>query len=90
MPALLQGKDVVLSAETGSGKTLAYLLPILSALRAAGPRSVRSMLQSVLLLLCSSLTQTAAAQTINAAAPWCCAPMQHCVIRYAPAASACR
>ena len=38
-PKLLQGRDVVLSAETGSGKTLAYLAPILSLLRAAPPRS---------------------------------------------------
>ncbi|CAD7705291.1 unnamed protein product [Ostreobium quekettii] len=28
MPAICEGKDVVLAAETGSGKTLAYLGPI--------------------------------------------------------------
>ena len=32
VPAVLEGKDVVLAAETGSGKTLAYLTPIATAL----------------------------------------------------------
>jgi len=29
LPAILEGKDVVMGAETGSGKTLAYTLPVL-------------------------------------------------------------
>jgi ATP-dependent RNA helicase RhlE len=38
VPALLAGKDVVVSAETGSGKTAAFLLPILTRLLAAPSR----------------------------------------------------
>ncbi|XP_021902458.1 DEAD-box ATP-dependent RNA helicase 39-like isoform X2 [Carica papaya] len=33
IPAVLDGKSVVLSSESGSGKTLAYLLPLLQLLR---------------------------------------------------------
>ncbi|KAL8144298.1 hypothetical protein V2J09_017330 [Rumex salicifolius] len=33
IPAVLQGKSVVLGSHTGSGKTLAYLLPIIQLLR---------------------------------------------------------
>lgn len=32
IPAILEGKDVVVGAETGSGKTLAYILPVLQDL----------------------------------------------------------
>jgi ATP-dependent RNA helicase DDX3X len=32
IPAVLQGKDVVVSSQTGSGKTASYLIPIVSRL----------------------------------------------------------
>jgi len=42
IPALLEGRDVVIEAPTGSGKTLAFLLPLLERLRGggAGPRAL--------------------------------------------------
>lgn len=42
IPALLQGRDVVVQAPTGSGKTLAFLLPLLERIggAAAGPRAL--------------------------------------------------
>jgi superfamily II DNA/RNA helicase len=42
IPALLDGRDVVIEAPTGSGKTLAFLLPLLERLRGpgAGPRAL--------------------------------------------------
>ncbi len=43
IPALLQGRDVVIEAPTGSGKTLAYLVPMverLSGHRKTGPRAL--------------------------------------------------
>jgi len=46
IPAVLQGKDVLASAQTGSGKTLAYGLPLLQTLCAApaeSPRQVRAL-----------------------------------------------
>ena len=42
IPALMEGRDVVIEAPTGSGKTLAFLLPLLERLGAsgAGPRAL--------------------------------------------------
>jgi ATP-dependent RNA helicase RhlE len=42
IPALLDGRDVVIEAPTGSGKTLAFLLPLLERLggSGAGPRAL--------------------------------------------------
>jgi len=42
IPALMDGRDVVIEAPTGSGKTLAFLLPLLERLGAsgAGPRAL--------------------------------------------------
>jgi ATP-dependent RNA helicase DeaD len=37
IPALLDGKDVVIEAPTGSGKTLAFMLPLIERLGAGGP-----------------------------------------------------
>ena len=37
IPALMEGRDVVIEAPTGSGKTLAFLLPLLERLGASGP-----------------------------------------------------
>ena len=37
IPAVLEGKDLLVSAETGSGKTAAFLLPALQQLIAASP-----------------------------------------------------
>ena len=38
IPPLLEGRDVVVTAQTGTGKTLAFSIPIIEAL-AAAPRS---------------------------------------------------
>ena len=46
IPAILQGRDVVGSAQTGSGKTAAFALPLLQQLAgapAAAPRRVRAL-----------------------------------------------
>src|ERR1700693_5990845 len=42
IPALMQGRDVVIEAPTGSGKTLAFLIPMIERLprRGAGPQSL--------------------------------------------------
>ncbi len=42
IPALLEGRDVVISAPTGSGKTLAFLIPVVEGIGAqsAGPRAL--------------------------------------------------
>jgi ATP-dependent RNA helicase DeaD len=37
LPALMDGRDVVIEAPTGSGKTLAYLLPLLERMGEPGP-----------------------------------------------------
>ena len=41
IPAVLQGRDVLGSAQTGSGKTGAFALPLLQALETALPESLR-------------------------------------------------
>jgi ATP-dependent RNA helicase RhlE len=48
IPAALEGRDLIATAETGSGKTAAYLIPLLDALHRkhaghAHPRGVRAM-----------------------------------------------
>ena len=48
IPAVLQGRDVLGSAQTGSGKTGAFALPLLQALENAPPESLR---QAALLVL---------------------------------------
>ena len=42
IPALLDGRDVVMEAQTGSGKTLAYLIPMVERLKrgGAGPKAL--------------------------------------------------
>lgn len=42
IPALMDGRDVVIEAPTGSGKTLAFLIPMIERLprRGAGPRAL--------------------------------------------------
>jgi ATP-dependent RNA helicase RhlE len=46
IPAALNGRDLIATAETGSGKTAAYLIPLLDALHrkhAGHPRAVRAL-----------------------------------------------
>jgi ATP-dependent RNA helicase RhlE len=42
IPALLEGRDVVIQSPTGSGKTIAFVLPLISRLKSggAGPRGL--------------------------------------------------
>jgi len=49
LPAILEGKDVVMGAETGSGKTLAYMLPTLQ--RVLGEREDWDRRPEVLVLV---------------------------------------
>jgi ATP-dependent RNA helicase RhlE len=42
IPVILQGNDLIASAQTGTGKTAAYLLPILSRIL-EGPRRLRAL-----------------------------------------------
>src|SRR4051812_19422512 len=44
IPLILQGKDVIGSAQTGTGKTAAFGLPIISELRSHRPQGPRSLI----------------------------------------------
>jgi superfamily II DNA/RNA helicase len=48
VPAALEGRDIIASAETGSGKTLAYLLPLAQHILAASARNSTGTLALVL------------------------------------------
>ncbi|XP_021284591.1 DEAD-box ATP-dependent RNA helicase 39-like isoform X3 [Herrania umbratica] len=48
IPALLDGKSVVLSSDSGSGRTLAYLLPLIQGFQVAGCISHHAMLKSAM------------------------------------------
>jgi ATP-dependent RNA helicase RhlE len=48
IPAILQGRDVLASAQTGSGKTAAFVLPLLQQLALASPASPRQTFGLVL------------------------------------------
>ena len=41
IPAVMQGKDLIVSSKTGSGKTLAYLLPMMQRLLRSKPLSAQ-------------------------------------------------
>mmetsp|Transcript_38173 Transcript_38173/g.88261 ORF Transcript_38173/g.88261 Transcript_38173/m.88261 type:complete len:573 (-) Transcript_38173:57-1775(-) len=41
VPAVLEGSDVMVSAQTGSGKTAAFLVPIITAALKAGPKELK-------------------------------------------------
>eukprot|EP00931_Biecheleriopsis_adriatica_P045892 TRINITY_DN262_c0_g1_i3.p1 TRINITY_DN262_c0_g1~~TRINITY_DN262_c0_g1_i3.p1 ORF type:complete len:608 (+),score=119.64 TRINITY_DN262_c0_g1_i3:95-1918(+) len=41
VPAVLEGSDVMVTAQTGSGKTAAFLVPIITAALKAGPKPVK-------------------------------------------------
>jgi ATP-dependent RNA helicase DDX54/DBP10 len=37
IPAILQGRDIIVASKTGSGKTLTYLLPMINKLQCHSP-----------------------------------------------------
>lgn len=37
IPAIMQGRDIIVSSKTGSGKTLTYLLPLINKLKCHSP-----------------------------------------------------
>ena len=48
IPAVMVGRDLIVSSQTGSGKTLAYLLPMMQRLlksRALSKRDARALIQ---------------------------------------------
>jgi ATP-dependent RNA helicase RhlE len=44
IPAILEGRDIMASAETGSGKTAAYAVPIIHALKGSSERKPRVLI----------------------------------------------
>jgi superfamily II DNA/RNA helicase len=58
IPAALEGRDVLGSAQTGSGKTLAFALPLLQQMeqaRVSGPRRLRALILVPTRELCAQL-----------------------------------
>ncbi len=71
IPAILEGKSVVGSAQTGSGKTLAFVLPILELFQRK--KADRSLHLKVLILVKSrSLMKLIRALVISCLLSYCC------------------
>jgi ATP-dependent RNA helicase RhlE len=59
IPAVLEGRDVLASAQTGTGKTAAFVLPILQALRAPGGRTPRALVLTPTRELAAQIAESA-------------------------------
>lgn len=61
LPALYQGRDVLVLSETGSGKTAAYLLPLLCALSEPSDGGTRALVVAPTKELCDQIARVAVA-----------------------------
>lgn len=60
IPSVMEGKDVVASAQTGTGKTAAFVLPALNRLKTAGPsKKTRILILTPTRELASQITKAA-------------------------------
>ncbi|CAK9022375.1 unnamed protein product [Durusdinium trenchii] len=78
IPAVLEGNDVLVTAQTGSGKTAAFLIPIITAALKAGPKPAKegavcptSVVLSPTRELCQQITVEAERLTFRSGARVC-------------------
>ncbi|CAK8995576.1 unnamed protein product [Durusdinium trenchii] len=79
IPAVLEGSDVMVTAQTGSGKTAAFLVPIITAALQAGPKELKegavcptSVVLAPTRELCQQITQEAKRLTYRSDARVAC------------------
>jgi ATP-dependent RNA helicase RhlE len=59
IPAVLEGRDLLASAQTGTGKTAAFVLPILQRLQGASGRAPRALVLTPTRELAAQITESA-------------------------------